>query len=103
MGLNRNIPRAAIAFLSAAFALGQSPANPVAELSANIQAGRVELKFDDAQGYLRSLLEALHIPIESQMVVFSKTSVQALRIEPAAPVPFSSTIRSSSAGCAADL
>jgi hypothetical protein len=85
VGLNRYIPRAAVAILSATFALGQAQVNPVAALSEKIQEGKVELKFDDAQGYLRSLLEALNIPIESQMAVFSKTSIQALRIEPRSP------------------
>src|SRR5207253_10099907 len=34
---------------------------------------------------LRSALDALRVPIESQMVVFSKTSVQAQRINPQNP------------------
>jgi hypothetical protein len=46
-------------------------------LNEEIAAGRAHLKFDDDQGYLRSVLETLKIPIESQMAVFSKTSVQA--------------------------
>jgi hypothetical protein len=71
--------------LGASFAFGQTPKDPVAELNRKIQEGKLELKFDDAQGYLRSLLEALHIPIESQMVVFSKTSIQSMRIEPRSP------------------
>jgi hypothetical protein len=36
-------------------------------------------------GYLPALLEALHVPVESQMAVFSKTSIQAMHIEPANP------------------
>jgi hypothetical protein len=59
--------------------------NPVAELDRSVREGKVDLKFDDAQGYLRALLEALHIPIESQMAVYSKTSVQSLRIDPHNP------------------
>jgi hypothetical protein len=70
---------------STAVASGQAIANPVAELDSKIRDGKVELKFDDAQGYLRALLEALDIPVESQMVVYSKTSVQALRISPHNP------------------
>jgi len=61
---------------------GQSP---VAALDRDIRDGKVDLKFDDSQGYLRALLEALHIPIASQMAVYSKTSVQALRIDPHNP------------------
>jgi hypothetical protein len=62
------------------------PANdPVAQLNHKIQAGQVQLKFEGIQGYLRSVLEALDIPIESQMVVFSKTSLQMHLISPRNP------------------
>jgi hypothetical protein len=54
--------------------------DPVAVLNRGIEAGKVRLRFDGEQGYLRSALDALHVPIESQMVIFSKTSVQAQRI-----------------------
>ena len=59
--------------------------DPVAELNRKIQEGTIELKFDASQGYLRSVLNALNVPIESQIVVFSKTSVQAHRITPSNP------------------
>jgi len=59
--------------------------DPVSELNRKIQAGKVRLNFDEPQGYLRSVLEALSVPIESQIVVFSKTSVQMFRINPHNP------------------
>jgi len=59
--------------------------DPVAELSRQIQQGRTRLKFDPANGYLRPLLEALGIPVESQMAVFSKTSFQTNGIGPHNP------------------
>ena len=59
--------------------------DPISELNRKIQAGEVRLNFDEAQGYLRSVLGALSIPIESQIVVFSKTSVQMFRIGPHNP------------------
>jgi hypothetical protein len=59
--------------------------SPIAELDRKIREGKVDLKFDDNQGYLRALLDALHIPVESQIVVYSKTSVQSLRIDPQNP------------------
>jgi hypothetical protein len=59
--------------------------DPVAELNRKVQKGTVELKFDLSQGYLRSVLEALDVPIESQIVVFAKTSVQASRISQGNP------------------
>jgi hypothetical protein len=57
----------------------------VANLMADIQSGKIQLKFEGEQGYLRSVLEALHIPVESQMAVFSKTSVQGQAISPTNP------------------
>jgi len=60
-------------------------ADPVSQLIARIQSGATQLNFDGPQGYLRSLLDALQIPIESQIAVFSKTSLQSTRIEPHNP------------------
>ena len=57
----------------------------VAQLNRKIQDGQVQLKFEGVQGYLRSVLEALEIPIESQMVVFSKTSLEMHLISPSNP------------------
>ena len=69
-----------------AIAYATEPAtDPVAVLNREIEAGKVRLRFDGEQGYLRSALDALGVPIESQMVVFSKTSVQAARINPRNP------------------
>jgi hypothetical protein len=59
--------------------------DPVAELNRKIQAGQAGLKFDAASGYLRPLLEALGIPVESQLAVFSKTSFQTNGIGPHNP------------------
>jgi hypothetical protein len=59
--------------------------DPVAQLNRRILQGEVHLKFDGEQGYLRSVLEALNIPVESQIVPFSKTSVQSYRITPKSP------------------
>ncbi|MBZ5634090.1 MAG: hypothetical protein LAO55_13290 [Acidobacteriia bacterium] len=44
-----------------------------------------KLKFEGPSGYLRSVLDALHVPVESQIAVFSKTSLQAPLIEPNNP------------------
>ena len=43
----------------------------------------MRLPYEGAYGYLPALLGALRIPVESQIAVFSKTSIQSLRIEPA--------------------
>ena len=59
--------------------------DPASVLNAKLQSGDVRLQFAGPQGYLRSLLAALNVPVESQIAVFSKTSLQASRIEPRNP------------------
>src|SRR5215204_683636 len=49
----------------------------VAGLNRRLQAGTATLKFEGSTGYLRSLLELLDVPVDSQTVVYSKTSLQA--------------------------
>jgi hypothetical protein len=60
-------------------------ANEVTALAERIRSGQASLRFDAESGYLRSLLDALSIPIESQVVVYSQTSFQARRISRANP------------------
>jgi len=59
--------------------------DPVARLNQRIARGGVKLEFDESQGYLRSVLQALNVPRESQVLVFSKTSFQAPLISPRQP------------------
>jgi hypothetical protein len=59
--------------------------NPIAELNGQLRDGEVHLEFEDQSGYLRSVLRALEIPIESQVAVFSQTSFQAPMITSANP------------------
>jgi len=63
----------------------RSTKDPVGQLNREIQSGMTQLKFEAGTGYLRSVLRALHIPVESQILVFSKTSVQAHLIRPDNP------------------
>ena len=56
------------------------PSNRVADLQVKIDSGDLELKHDDDHGYLKAVLEALDVPVSSQMLVFSKTSFQLRRI-----------------------
>ena len=49
----------------------------VAQLNRALQSGEVSLQFEERTGYLRSLLAALDIPIESQVALYSGTSLQA--------------------------
>jgi len=57
----------------------------VAVLSEKLQAGETNLQFDDQHGYLPAVLEALDVPVSSQSLVFSKTSLQLHRISPRRP------------------
>src|SRR5262245_7862943 len=59
--------------------------DPVAQLQKKIDAGEVTLAFDQQRGYLASLLRALEIPVSSQGLVFSRTSLQVDRIAPWSP------------------
>jgi hypothetical protein len=51
----------------------------------DLENGQVQLSFDKSSGYLPSLLAALALPVESQLLVFSETSAQASLITPANP------------------
>lgn len=61
------------------------PSNAISRLQARIDEAVVSLKFDEAQGYLQSLLEVLEIPRSSQALTFAKTSLQQHCISPATP------------------
>jgi hypothetical protein len=69
-----------------AIAYRQAPrTDAVAELNRRLVAGTAALKFEGPAGYLRSLLELLDIPPDSQMAVYSKTSLQTPIISPSNP------------------
>src|SRR4029079_5200740 len=57
----------------------------VAGLNRRIEEGTARVTFDEETGYLRSVLEALQVPIESQMLVMSKTGIQGLHTGPENP------------------
>lgn len=61
------------------------PSNCVSELQQQLLSGTTTLKFDDRFGYLPNLLEALRVPVASQVLVYSKTSLQLSRISPKTP------------------
>jgi hypothetical protein len=52
-------------------------ANRIDAVNRRIRDGAVTLRFEPVSGYLRSVLEALSVPVESQTLVFSPTSFQA--------------------------
>ncbi len=59
--------------------------DPVAELNRRLETGAERLSFEPRSGYLRSLLRALDVPVESQMAVFSTTSLQGRLNRPSSP------------------
>ena len=61
------------------------PHNCVTRLVERIQAGQTHLRHEPRFGYLRSLLKELQVSQSSQMLVFSKTSLQRHRISPQTP------------------
>ena len=61
------------------------PSGQIDELQQAIASGRLKLEFDPVRGYLDSLLRALDIDATSQLLVFSKTSLQNASIHPETP------------------
>jgi hypothetical protein len=52
----------------------------VDRLNARLRDGSARLVFDEKTGYLKSVLDLLGIPVESQMLVYTRTSLQAQHI-----------------------
>lgn len=59
--------------------------NPISRLQQRLDAGEVQLEFDQRTGYLGSVLKSLDISAESQLLVFSKTSLQLHKITASRP------------------
>jgi len=59
--------------------------DPVAKLQKLLDHGAVKLDYEPTHGYLKSVLEKLEIPVDTQTLVFSKTSFQYKKISPQAP------------------
>jgi hypothetical protein len=54
--------------------------NLVADVNRKIQEGAIQLTFEGRGGYLRSALDALQLPVDSQLLVFSRASLQGKQI-----------------------
>ncbi len=60
--------------------------DPAARLNRKLASGEVTLEYqENGLGYLPSVLKALNVNPDSQVMVFSKTSFQAVRISPREP------------------
>ena len=62
-----------------------TPDNCVSKLQSRLESGQSRLEYSDRLGFLPALLRALDVPVESQLLVFSKTSLQRHRISPRTP------------------
>jgi hypothetical protein len=54
--------------------------NAVVEVNRRLQDGRLRFAFDGRSGFLQSALEALQLQVDSQLLVFSRFSLQGRRI-----------------------
>jgi hypothetical protein len=64
----------------------QQPHDPITHLEKRIESGQVKLDYaPNGWGYLPALLRELDINIDSQVLVFSKTSIQTQHIGPRTP------------------
>ncbi len=59
--------------------------DPVAKLQQRLDSNKSKLVYESEHGYLKSVLQELHIPVDSQTLVFSKTSFQYKKISPDHP------------------
>lgn len=62
-----------------------APDNPAARMDAALRAGTLALAHDPAHGFLPAVLQALEVPLDSQVLVYSKTSLQQRQITPSTP------------------
>jgi hypothetical protein len=62
-----------------------TPGDALTRLEGQLERGETQLEYRDGIGYLPSLLEHLNINIDSQTLVFSKTSFQQAIINPKNP------------------
>jgi hypothetical protein len=81
---------AVVSTISAGVVNAQSPGDPapdnaIARLGRRLASGVATLEYTEGRGYLPSLLELLGINVDSQVLVFSKTSFQHTLIDPMHP------------------
>lgn len=62
-----------------------TPDNVVSRLQQRLEAGQASLKFDGDRGYIDAVLNELNVPVSSQVLVFSKTSLQRSKISAKTP------------------
>jgi hypothetical protein len=65
--------------------LGKVTTNAGQRLNDRLEKGTLELEYRQKSGYLRALLDALEVPAESQLLVFSKTALNQKLVQPRNP------------------
>src|SRR5215471_9933296 len=88
--VTRLLAIAAVASVAAGVLNAQGPHDPasddaIARLGNRLASGEATLAYDNERGYLPALLRLLDISIDSQVLVFSKTSFQHTLIDPQHP------------------
>ena len=63
----------------------RTPSDPFTRLKGKLESGEIPLETASEKAFLTSLLRALDIPVSSQMLVFSTTSLQLSLISPRNP------------------
>ncbi len=63
----------------------RTPADAFTRLKGDLESGRIPLETSSEKAFVLSLLHALGVPVSSQMLVFSTTSLQLKLITPANP------------------
>ena len=81
----REVPARATTALAPAAASSTAGDTAVASLDALLRTGRAQLRFEGRSGYLRSVLDHLNVPVESQVVTFSQASPHGGRVTDTAP------------------
>jgi hypothetical protein len=73
-------------FEEEAIGYAQTPASgPIARLAERLKQGQAQLEYDPVFGYLPAVLKHLSVSEDSQLLVFSKTSMQREHISPRNP------------------
>ncbi|MBX3423072.1 MAG: hypothetical protein KF752_16065 [Pirellulaceae bacterium] len=73
-------------FEKAPILYGQVPSeDAVGQLARRLESGEAILEYDSRLGWLPSILKLLNVDVESQVFVFSKTSLQLHKIHPRGP------------------
>lgn len=69
----------------AGFEPWKSSDDPVAKMWRRVSTGQARLDLSSPKAWVRSVLRELNVPVESQVLVFSKTSLQNALITPQTP------------------